>query len=167
MTLALFGPVAVEGVDLDLADDRMYCDLMVKRAFRDGKVWTLMLDPVRVDRTLELIRRTKASIEEQLGFANRTQGGGEPLWRKRTVHLLGTVNTYLADAKDVVKRLDEEEELPAMRAERDRWMEVAGLLVDLFHEHPALDLIVLPVNNMTASQWAAARTESIEQKAAA
>lgn len=152
-------PFTLTGVDLDLADDRAYQDYMTRDGFRDGRVWTLFLAPERVDRTLELIRNTKSSLEQQLGFATRTQEGGDPDWRKRTVNLLRIVETYLAEVRSEVKRLDAEERNESAEGQLEQWKRVAGLLVDLLVDNPALDFITLPSGVMTAAEWAERRAE--------
>lgn len=155
------------GVDLDLMDDRDYSDTMVKGAFRNGAIWELMLDPDRIDRTLELIHNTKSSLELQLGHAKRTQNGGEPMWRKRTLTLLRIVNTFLTEARTEAKRLDQEEREESVEVEMTAWKALAGQLVDLMPNHPVLRGLPLPYGHMTVAEWAALRAEKNEGKLAA
>jgi hypothetical protein len=154
-------PFKPNAVDLDMADDRMYQDFMIREGFRDGKVWILFLEPERIDRTVELMRNTKSSLEQQLGSANRTQNGGEPEWRKRTLNLLRIVDNYLLDARGEVKRLDAEEREESAEGERDEWQRLAGLLVDLLGDNPALNFITLPNSETTAAQWSTLRSEKV------
>lgn len=155
----------ITGVDLDLADDRHYSDYIVRVALRDGKVWTLMLEESRIDRTLEQMRELKSSLEQQLGQAKLFQQGGDQDWRRRSTNLLRNVNLYLSDVMSEVKRLDREEYEETAAGERDRWKSVCGLLVDLMGDHAALGLITLP-GDVTAAQWGALRLEK-KMKAAA
>lgn len=153
--------------DIDIADDRAYVDLMLRHAFRDGSIWEIFLHEVRIDRTLELLRGTKSSMEQQLGAANREQKGGNPDWRKSTLNLLRLVNTFLVEAKTEVKRLDFEERADSAIGERDEWQRVCGLLVDLFVGDPALELVTIPTGGITAARWAKLRVEKVERKAMA
>lgn len=148
-------------LDLDMADDRLYQDYMTREAFRDGKVWVLFLEPERVDRTVELLRATKSSLEQQLGTARRNQNGGEPEWRRRTLNLLRLVETYLADARSEVKRLDAEEREESAEGQLDEWKRFAGLLVDVLYGNPALEFTSVPGTNMTAAKWAELRAEKV------
>lgn len=156
----------ITAADLDRADDKQYTDYIVKTAMRDGKLWALMLEEERVDRTQELMRDLKSSIEQQLGQAKLFQSGGEVDWRRRTTNLLRRVETYLADVKAEVKRLDHEEQEESVGGERDRWRSIAGALVDLLAGNPALALIQLPAGNFTAAEWAELRAAKREQAAA-
>ncbi|MBG6106623.1 hypothetical protein [Frigoribacterium sp. CG_9.8] len=151
--------------DLDLADDRTYEDYIVRSAFQDGKIWTLMLEPEHIDRTHESILKIKSSLEQQLGQAKLFQKGGDENWRRRITNLLRMTETYIADVKSEVKRLDREEYRESAEGERDRWKSIAGLLVDLLHANPALKLIQTPAG-MNAAEWGTIRTEKREQAAA-
>jgi hypothetical protein len=147
-----------KGADLDVADDRTYSDYITQQGFRDGKVWVLLLEPERIDRTLELLVGTKASIEQQLGEAKTAQAPGYAGWRKRTLNLLRMVNTYLTDVKGEIKDLDNEEREGSAVGERDEWRRICGLLVDLLADNPALGLITMPTSGgITAAEWSQLR----------
>ena len=155
---------APKGVDLDIADDREYVDYMLKRAFREGAVWELCLHEARIDRTVELLKNTKSSMEQQLGAAKREQKGGNPTWRKNTLNLLRLVNTFLSEAKAEQKRLDDEEREDSAEAELEEWQRVCGQIVDLFLDNPALELVELPGYPMTAGEWARRRSAKADRK---
>lgn len=140
--------------NLDRFEDPQYVDILKAEAMRSGEVWQIFLEPERVDRTLEVVRDLKASLEQQLGQARLFQNGGDPQWRVRTVRLLRRVDIYLSDVKAEIKRLDREEFQESAAGERDRWRNIAGTLVDLLSGNPALDLITLPIDDITAAEWA-------------
>lgn len=153
--------------DLDLADDRRYQDHLIRSAFNDGKTWGLMLEPERIDRTAEVIFDLRASLERQLGAAKEQQGGGDPLWRRRTLNLLHKVNTYQADVKSEIKRLDKEEADEGASGERDRWREIAATLAGLLRGNPALDLVLIPVVDgevVSVAGWLDIRDEKAEKR---
>lgn len=159
----------ITATDLDLADDRQYQDYMIKTAFHDGKTWSLMLEPERIDRTAEMIFSVRASLEQQLGAVKKELGGGDPGWRKRTLNLLRRVNIYQSDVKAEIKRLDREEADEGAAAERDRWKEIAATLGGLLRGNPALELVLTPVNNgqvTSVAEWLEIRSSKAQGAAA-
>ncbi|WP_025157257.1 hypothetical protein [Leifsonia aquatica] len=151
--------INIEAADLDGADDRRYQDILTKVALHDGRVWTLMLEPERIDRTNEQLRALKSSLERQLGYAKRFQKGGVPEWRKKVTNLLAHVETYLADISGEMKRLDREELQESAVGELEEWKGIAEKLAELLVDDPMLETIRLPRGRMTVAEWVELRAE--------